>query len=81
MIFDEATSALDSESEAAVQESIREMAGSLTMVIIAHRLSSVRGCERVYVLDRGRVVEEGGFEELRAIPGGRFARMCEAQGL
>ncbi|GFK94823.1 Heterocyst differentiation ATP-binding protein HepA [Fundidesulfovibrio magnetotacticus] len=81
MIFDEATSALDSEAEAVVQASIREMAGTMTTVIIAHRLSSVRSCDRIYVLDAGRVVEEGSFEQLRDIPGGRFAQMCEAQGL
>jgi subfamily B ATP-binding cassette protein MsbA len=81
MIFDEATSALDSESEAAIQQSIREMAGKRTLVIIAHRLSTVRECDVIYVLDKGRLVDRGRFDELHAKKGSLFHRMCQAQKL
>jgi subfamily B ATP-binding cassette protein MsbA len=79
LVLDEATSALDSESELAIQQSIDQLKGRMTIVIIAHRLSTIRGADRVYVLADGKIVEDGGFDELAARPGGRFRRMCELQ--
>ena len=81
LVLDEATSALDSESELAIKKSIDELKGRMTIVIIAHRLSTIRDCDRVHVLGGGRIVEQGGFDELSARPGGHFQRMCELQEL
>jgi ABC-type multidrug transport system fused ATPase/permease subunit len=79
LILDEATSALDSESERAVQESIDNLHGEITVVIIAHRLSTIRNADRVYVLERGCLIEEGGYEELRQMQGSRFRNMVQLQ--
>jgi subfamily B ATP-binding cassette protein MsbA len=81
MIFDEATSALDSASEKAIQQSIVEMAGKRTIVLIAHRLSTVKECDIIYVLNEGRVVERGSYDTLYADPSSRFYAMCKAQQL
>lgn len=81
MIYDEATSSLDSESEQAVQRSIHEMKGTRTVIIIAHRLSTIRHCDYLYVLEKGRIVEEGTFQSLYDKEGGHFRRMCLAQQL
>jgi ABC-type multidrug transport system fused ATPase/permease subunit len=59
LIFDEATSALDNESEAQIQEVINQLKGKLTIFIIAHRLSTVVNCDRLLVLDGGRIIEQG----------------------
>jgi ABC-type multidrug transport system fused ATPase/permease subunit len=65
LILDEATSALDMATEAAVAETITALHGTLTMIIIAHRLSTVRDCDTLVLLDGGHVVAEGDFETLR----------------
>lgn len=64
LILDEATSGLDVTSDEALQARIAALRGSTTMIVIAHRLSSVRAADRIYVLSRGRVVEEGPHEDL-----------------
>jgi subfamily B ATP-binding cassette protein MsbA len=79
-VFDEATSALDTESERAVQQSIERWHGEKTLVLIAHRLSTVRNADRIYVLSEGRVVEAGNHTELMA-RGGLYAGMVQAQAL
>jgi subfamily B ATP-binding cassette protein MsbA len=81
LILDEATSALDSESETLIQRSIDDLRGHMTIIIIAHRLSTVRHCDRLFVLNEGRVVEEGTFDELHARVDSRFRRLCELQNL
>ncbi|MGE3520238.1 MAG: ABC transporter ATP-binding protein [Vicinamibacterales bacterium] len=81
LILDEATSALDSESERAIQASIDAVRGQMTVVIIAHRLSTIRNVDRVFVLDGGRLVEEGSYETLRRQPGSRFGAMVASQSL
>lgn len=79
LIFDEATSALDSQSEAAVQETIRSLKGRQTVLLISHRLSMVRDCDCIFVMADGRIVEAGSFQGLWARPGGLFRTLCEQQ--
>jgi ATP-binding cassette subfamily C protein len=81
LILDEATSALDSEHELRIQQAIEELHGELTIVIIAHRLSTVRHVNHIVVLERGRVVETGRWEELGADSDGRFHALLEAAGI
>ena len=67
-LFDEATSGLDLKTEAFVQDFVATLADTKTVVIVTHRHSSVREADRVYVLEQGRVVEQGRFEDLQTIP-------------
>ncbi|MEA5514907.1 ABC transporter ATP-binding protein, partial [Nodularia sp. UHCC 0506] len=78
LILDEATSALDSESEALVQEALERLMQNRTVFIIAHRLSTVRRCDRILVLERGQLVESGTHEELLALEQ-RYARFYSQQ--
>lgn len=76
LVMDEATSALDSETESHINRAIDGLSGAKTLIIIAHRLSTVRHCHRIVLLDRGRVVDTGTFDEL-AERNGDFSRMIE----
>src|SRR5262249_884436 len=78
LIFDEATSALDYESERVIQQNMREIAKGRTVFIIAHRLSMVRGSDRIITIERGRLVEDGTHDELVRI-GGRYAALYRMQ--
>jgi len=78
MILDEATSALDSELERKIDNLLEEQRGNKTFLIIAHRLSTVKNADLVYVLDKGKVVESGSFDQL-VEANGEFARMVKLQ--
>ncbi|MBQ8086895.1 MAG: ABC transporter ATP-binding protein [Clostridia bacterium] len=69
VLLDEATAFADPENEALVQKAFRELAKSSTVIMIAHRLSSVRGADRIYVLDQGKIVQEGTHDSLVAQEG------------
>jgi subfamily B ATP-binding cassette protein MsbA len=80
LLLDEATSALDTESEAQVQAALKRLMAGRTTLLIAHRLSTVRNADRIYVIDKGRVVETGDHDSLvRA--GGLYARLARTQDL
>ncbi|MDH3733471.1 MAG: ABC transporter ATP-binding protein/permease [Gemmatimonadota bacterium] len=78
LVLDEATSALDSESEKIVQEAVTELFEGRTIVIIAHRLSTVRAADRIVVLEAGRIVDQGTHEELLD-RGGPYLRLFDRQ--
>lgn len=69
MVLDEATSALDNQSEALVQTALEEMMHKRTVIVIAHRLSTVRNVDRILVLQKGRIVQDGTFDQLCREPG------------
>jgi subfamily B ATP-binding cassette protein HlyB/CyaB len=78
LIFDEATSALDYESERVIQQNMRQICKGRTVIIIAHRLSTVRHADRIVTVDRGRIVEDGTHDTLVGT-GGRYASLWRMQ--
>jgi len=78
LILDEATSALDSESEIEVQQAIEHLMENRTTIVIAHRLSTIRNADRICVMEKGKIVEEGTHEEL-LLKGGRYQKLYEIQ--
>jgi ATP-binding cassette subfamily B protein len=78
LLLDEATSALDAEAEEAVQQGLEQAMRGRTVVVIAHRLSTVQGADRILVLESGRIVEEGSHAVLMG-QGGRYRDLCQRQ--
>jgi ATP-binding cassette, subfamily B, bacterial HlyB/CyaB len=79
LIFDEATSSLDQESEAIIHRNMKQISSGRTVFIVAHRLSAIRHADRVLMIERGRLLEDGSHEELMAT-GGRYALLHRFQG-
>jgi subfamily B ATP-binding cassette protein MsbA len=78
LILDEATSSLDTESEKLVQEALKELMIGRTVLVIAHRLSTVQSADKIIVLERGRIVEEGSHKELLSL-NGKYAEFYDVQ--
>jgi ATP-binding cassette, subfamily C, bacterial len=79
LLLDEATSSLDSENEKRIQDAIEALHGDMTIVIITHRLSTIRKADIIYVLEDGRVVESGDWAALKGNEQGRFSALGQAQ--
>ncbi|WP_323122077.1 ABC transporter ATP-binding protein [Burkholderia alba] len=81
LILDEATSSLDSESEVLIQQAMERLMVGRTTLVVAHRLSTVRALDRLLVLDKGRIIEEGSHDALIRLEGGLYRRLFERQAL
>ncbi|GMS92248.1 hypothetical protein PENTCL1PPCAC_14423, partial [Pristionchus entomophagus] len=81
LLLDEATSALDTKSERIVQEALDNASQGRSTIVIAHRLSTIKNVDQVIVMESGKVVERGGYNELRTKPDGIFARMVTEQAM
>lgn len=76
LLLDEATSALDEDSQKKVQGALENAMSGRTTIIIAHRMSTIEKCDKIFVLESGKVIEEGGFEELKNKDGGFFSNLA-----
>ncbi|WP_307206212.1 ABC transporter ATP-binding protein [Paenibacillus harenae] len=81
LVLDEATSALDTENEAKIQAVLEGLKGTMTIIVVAHRLSTIRNADQVVVLDQGRIVQKGKFTHLAEENGGMFAHLLGNQTL
>jgi subfamily B ATP-binding cassette protein MsbA len=79
LILDEATSALDSKSESKIQQSIDELKGSVTVIIVAHRLSTIQNVDYVYIMENGTIVENGSYSDLKSDTSSRLTQLIELQ--
>ena len=78
LIFDEATSHLDTSTERAIQENLRGVFADRSVLLVAHRLSTIRDADLIYVMHRGQIIEQGDHESLMAA-GGRYAELWRSQ--
>ena len=81
LILDEATSALDEASQRKVQVALDNIMNDRTSIVIAHRLSTIEKCDRIIVLESGRLVESGTFGDLKAKEGGVFAQLASGMNM
>jgi len=81
LILDEATSALDTESEIMIQDTIDRLSNNMTMIVVAHRLSTIKQANQVIVLQSGKVVEQGSYADLSTCIGGFFYSMLQKQNI
>ena len=81
LILDEATSSLDSRSELEIQNSINSLMGSITIIIIAHRLSTLKKVDKILVLEKGTIVETGRFNDLKLNNNSKFSQLSKIQNI
>ncbi len=81
LILDEATSALDSESEKSIQESINCLKGKITVIIIAHRLSTIKKADKIFLLEKGKIIESGTYQQLKNNNESKFSKLVNLQVL
>jgi ATP-binding cassette subfamily C protein len=81
LILDEATSSLDSENEKRIHLAIEKLHGQMTILVISHRLSTIRGADVIHVIEEGSLVESGTWGALISKENGRFSALCKAQGI
>ena len=74
LLLDEATSALDEDSQKKIQDALEKIKVGRTMIIIAHRMSTIERCSKIFVLEHGKVAESGGFQDLKQ-SGGKFTQL------
>lgn len=79
LVLDEATSALDSENEQLVQEALARLKGRMTIIVIAHRLSTIRNADQVIVMEQGRIIQQGGYQQLSQENKGTFRQLLNYQ--
>lgn len=79
LILDEATSALDSQSEALIQDALHKLIQGKTTIVIAHRLSTIREMNRIIILDKGKIIEDGHHEELKNNKKGLYKKLWDLQ--
>lgn len=79
LVLDEATSALDTKNERIIQDSLDKLKGRMTIIIVAHRLSTIRNANQVLVLDKGRIIQAGGFQQLASDRRGLFRTLLGKQ--
>ena len=79
LFLGEATSSLDTESEKLIQQSISNLAGEITIVVIAHRLSTIHNANYIYVLEKGKIIEEGTYDKLSKQGNSKLAKMIKSQ--
>jgi ATP-binding cassette subfamily C protein len=81
LILDEATSNLDSDNEKKILKAIDDLHGEITILIIAHRVSTIKNADYIYLIDNGQILESGTWDELLKKEEGQFKDICEAQGI
>ena len=78
LLLDEATSALDEDSQKKVQVALEQASKDRTTIVIAHRMSTIERCDKIFVLEHGQVKEEGNFSDLKG-KGGLFTKLSQAR--
>ena len=81
LLFDEATSSLDSFSENIINETINNLKGKKTILVISHKISTIKNCDRIIVLSNGKIIQEGKFNSLWKNKNGLFRKLCNKQNL
>ncbi|MNN37003.1 Heterocyst differentiation ATP-binding protein HepA [compost metagenome] len=79
LVLDEPTSALDAENEIKIQEVLNRLKEEMTIIVIAHRLSTIRDADQVIVLEDGRIIQEGGYQQLSKEANGAFGTLLRYQ--
>ena len=79
LVLDEATSALDTENETKIQQTLDRLKNNMTIIVIAHRLSTIRNADQVIVLEKGKIIQKGGYQQLSKEAKGTFSQLLSYQ--